>query len=397
MKKIIAFTLLWLSVIAFLQSSTFATPQPRVVVPFQMQNQHMFFQLTINGSRPLHFIFDTGASMMVLNPETAKELGITKAGTVKARGVGGVVAAPRYRNLPLMLDKIKFKTQAIGFPVKHLERSIGRPIDGIIGADFLYRYAIEMNYDQKELRFFNFDDFRYQGKGEKIRIKMKGRLATCRLSVTTPDGKRFQGRFLIDSGSGDYLDFTNHFNQKHKLSKRFSKTYRMYASGASTTKTYFQIAKLNSLELGKYAFKGVPASMTNTRGGVLGKFKNGGILGNRILKRFNITFNYQKRVSYWEPNQSYSASIQSNCTGIVVYYTPDLKQLLIRQIVEGSVAAKAGLQKEDLLLTVNGKKVEAKDKAWLLKLMAKPGQVINFKIKRKGEIKQFRLTAQSLI
>ena len=397
MKKIIAFTWVWLSVIAFLTSTTFATPQPRVVVPFQMPNQHMFFQLTINDSRPLHFIFDTGAAMMVLNPETAKELGLSKAGVVKAQGVGGTVTAPRYKSLRLTLGKIKFKTQAIGFPVKHLERKIGHTIDGIIGADFLYRYVIEMNHDQKELRFFDFDDFRYQGKGEKIRIKMKNRLATCRLSVTTPDGKSFSGRFLIDSGAGDYLDFTNHFTRKHKLTERFSKTYRMHTSGATTTKTYFQMAKLSGLKLGKYAFKGVPISMTNTQGGVLGRFKNGGILGNRILRRFNITLNYQKRLSYWEPNQAYRASIQSDCTGIIVYYTPNLKQLLIRQIVSGSAAAKAGLQEEDLLLTVNGKEVQAKDKPWLLKLMAKPGQVINFKIKRKGEVKQFRLTTQSLI
>ncbi|OJJ23490.1 hypothetical protein BKI52_03765 [marine bacterium AO1-C] len=397
MKKTIAFTLLWLSVIAFLKSAAFATPQPQVVVPFQMQNQHMFFQLTINGSHPLNFIFDTGAATMVLNPETAKELGLTEAGVISAKGVGGVITAPRYQDIPIALGKIKFKTQAVGFPVKHLEQRIGRTIDGIIGADLLYRYVLEMNYDQKELRFFGFDDFRYQGKGEKIRIKLKSRLATCRLSVTTPDGKRFRGRFLIDSGAGDCLDFTRHFTRKHKLRQRFSKTYRLHSSGATTTKTYFQMAKLSGLKLGQYSFKGVPISMTNTKGGVLGSFKNGGILGNRILKRFNITLNYQKLESYWEPNQSYRASIQHNCTGILVYYTPDLKQLLVRQIVTGSAAAKAGLKEEDLLLTVNGKKVQAKDKSWLLKLMAKPGQVINIKIKRKGEIKQFRLTAQSLI
>lgn len=397
MKKLVTFFLLLLSSLTILKAVVIAKSQPLAIVPFEMQYQHIFFQLTIKNSRPLNFIFDTGASMMVINPETAKELNLTAHGTLTAQGVGGLVSAPRYLNIPLKLKGVHIRTSAIGFSVKHLERRIGRTIDGIIGADYLSRFAIEINHDQSELRFFSFDDFSYTGKGQKIKLNMSGRIPTCRLTVQLPDGKKLSENFLIDTGAGHCLDFTTYFTQEYHLSAKFAKKYRIYTSGASTNKTYLEVARLPKLMLGKYTFENFPISLSSAKGGVLGNYQNGGILGNVILKKFNITLNYQTQRSYWEPNKLYEEAFKINCAGLVTQLTSDLKKIEIQQIIANSSAAKAGFQPGDLLLEINGKQIKAKDKVWLMELGTQAGKTLKVKIQRSNQVKYLVFTLKSMI
>ncbi|OJJ18708.1 hypothetical protein BKI52_24195 [marine bacterium AO1-C] len=397
MKKFISLSLLLISSVAFLKGYLLAASQPIVEVPFEMEHQHMFFQVKVNDSRPLNFVFDTGAGMAVLNPNTAKDLNIQSTGVLSARGVGGMVTAPRYSSLRLSVGKIKLRANAIGFPMKHLEHKLGKRIDGIIGADLLIRYVIQIDYDQKLLRFFNFEGFKYAGKGKRMRLKMMGRLAMCPLTIKLPNGEKHTDDFLIDTGAGACVGFTTSFSKTHQLAKKFDKKYRFYTSGATTNKTYLEAAKLPELTLGGYAFQDIPVSISNTRRGVLGTYRNGGILGNRILKRFNITFNYKTRRAYWEPNQAYQRAFERNCAGILFGFTDNFQQLEVHQVIAGAPAQQAGLKKGDHVLEVQGKRVTSKDLRWIKKQLGIPNREVTLKIKRKGRVKLVQIKLRAMI
>lgn len=397
MKKITSLLLLLVSSITLLKGALLAAVQPIVEVPFKMQHQHMFFQMKISDSRPLNFVFDTGAGMAVLNPKTAQELGIATAGTLRAQGVGGMVTAPRYVGLRLSMGQVNLRVNAIGFLVQHLEHKLGRSIDGIIGADFLVRYVTQIDYDQKLLRFFDFDEFTYRGKGKKTRLKMMGRLATCPLTIQLPNGEKHTDDFLIDTGAGICLGFTTSFSNTHQLTKRFAKKYRFYTSGATTNKTYLEAANLPGLELKGFAFQNIPISISNTRQGVLGTFQNGGILGNRILKRFNITFDYQSRMAYWEPNRAYKKGFEKNCAGIFFGFIDNFQRLEIHQIIAGAPAQQAGLKKGDQVLEVQGKQVTSKDLTWIKQQLGVPDREVILKIKRKRRVKLVRIKLKAMI
>ncbi|HAS44119.1 MAG TPA: hypothetical protein DCS93_26815 [Microscillaceae bacterium] len=397
MKKLISLSLLLLSSVAFLKGTLLAASQPIVEVPFEMQHQHMFFQMKINNSRPLNFVFDTGAGMAVLNPATAKELGINATGNLSVRGVGGMVRAPRYASLALSVGKISLRANAVGFSVIHLEHKIGKKIDGIIGADLLMRYVTQIDYDQKMLRFFDFEGFKYTGKGKKMRLKMMGSLATCPLTVQLPNGEKHTEDFLIDTGAGVCLGFTTSFSNTHQLTSKFAKKYRFYTSGATTNKTYLEAAKLPKLTLGGFAFQNIPVSISNTRRGVLGTYQNGGILGNRILKRFNITFNYDRRRAYWEPNQAYQTAFRQNCAGVFFSFVDNFQHIEVYQVIKGAPAQQAGLQKGDRILEVQGKPVTSKDVPWIKKQLGVPNREITLKIKRKKRVKIVRMRLKAMI
>ena len=397
MKKLISLSLLLISSVAFLKGTLLAASQPIDEVPFEMQHQHMFFQIKINNSRPLNFVFDTGAGMAVLNPKTAKELGLMTTGTLSVRGVGGAVTAPRYSSLSWSVGKINLRANAIGFPVEHLEHKIGKKIDGIIGADLLRRYVTQIDYDQKLLRFFNFEGFKYTGKGKKMRLKMMGTLSTCPLTVQLPNGEKHTEDFLIDTGAGVCIGFTTSFSNTHQLTSKFTKKYRFYTSGATTNKTYLEAAKLPKLTLGGFAFQNIPISISSTRQGVLGTYRNGGILGNRILKRFNITLNYDRRRVYWEPNQAYQQAFKRNCAGIFFGFIDNFQHIEVHQVIVGAPAQQAGLKKGDRILEVQGKPVTSKDMLWIKKQLGVPKREVTLKIKRKGRVKLIRMKLRAMI
>ena len=397
MKKLVALSLLLLSSVVTLKGMLYATPQPLGEVPFEMQNQHMFFKLKVKDSRSLNFIFDTGASMTVINPKTAKELSLESFGSMRIRGAGGMTNADRYQSISFVNGDIRCKVGAIGFSVTHLEKRIGQQIDGIIGADLLNRYVVQIDYDQKLLRFFDFDGYYYKGKGQKVKLTMWGRLATCPLTVKLPNGEKHTDDFLIDTGAGLCLGFTTLFSNNYKLTSKFSKKYRFYTSGATTIKTYLEAAKLPQLKLGNHTFQNIPVTISSTRQGVMGTYRNGGILGNRILKKFNITFNYRTRQSYWEPNRAYPKPFKQNCAGLMFSYEQNFQQIKVHQVIKNSAAAEAGLKKGDWIVKINGKQVQAKDIHWIRTQLGVPGNKVKLEIRRKKETKLVTLKLKSMI
>jgi len=59
-----------------------------VEIPFEVEGNWMVIPVSINGSRPLRFVLDTGAQGTVLqNPEIADSLNLKITGKMAVRGV----------------------------------------------------------------------------------------------------------------------------------------------------------------------------------------------------------------------------------------------------------------------------------------------------------------------
>ena len=64
-----------------------------VEIPFEVEGNWMVIPVSINGSRPLRFVLDTGAQGTVLqNPEIADSLNLKITGKMAVRGAGGAGA-----------------------------------------------------------------------------------------------------------------------------------------------------------------------------------------------------------------------------------------------------------------------------------------------------------------
>ena len=78
-----------------------------------------------------------------------------------------------------------------------------------------------------------------------------------------------------------------------------------------------------------------------------------GIIGNDILKRFNITYDHINAKLYLAPNSLYESEFRSDCSGLVLRYNGEKREIWVSQVFENSSADEAGVQVGDTLKAVD--------------------------------------------
>lgn len=102
-------------------------------------------EVRLNDTRTAHFVVDTGASLCVISPEVAADLGVRpgpRAETVPMQVVGGVTAGPR-----VSLASVR-TGGAEAEDVAAVIHAIGPGIDGLLGNSFLGRFTVTLDPDK---------------------------------------------------------------------------------------------------------------------------------------------------------------------------------------------------------------------------------------------------------
>jgi len=108
----------------------------------------------VNGGKEVTFFIDTGGSVVTLDTDFAKELGVPKFGGVQGTFSGGQhteVQIGRIESLTLGDWTIKNLPTAM-MPLRQLSEGFGvKQIDGIIGTTLFYHFLTTMDYPHGEL------------------------------------------------------------------------------------------------------------------------------------------------------------------------------------------------------------------------------------------------------
>src|SRR5262245_49401151 len=227
MNRFIVSTIL---IIAFTASAAESVPPARLAsgksalnVPFKIFNNHIYLQVSVNNSKPLWFLLDTGAGN-IINHRHAQPLGLklTKAG--QTIGVGEGTADFFWANkVSFNLAGITVKDQK--FAVISLENvedcltkldvdSTGQittrtqardkgehPIDGVLGFEFFKLFVVEIDYVAQAINLHDPESYRYEGEGERIPFEIRGNHIFAQAQITAGAQSALPGLFLIDSGS----------------------------------------------------------------------------------------------------------------------------------------------------------------------------------------------------
>jgi hypothetical protein len=108
----------------------------------------------VNGGQEVTFFIDTGASVVTLDTDFAKELGVTQFAAVQGTFSGGQhqeVQLGRIESLTLGDWTIKSVPTAM-LPLRQLSEGLGvKQINGIIGTTLFYHFLTTMDYPKGEL------------------------------------------------------------------------------------------------------------------------------------------------------------------------------------------------------------------------------------------------------
>lgn len=79
----------------------------------------------------------------------------------------------------------------------------GRAPDGILGYDFLRRYVVLLDYENRAIEIYDPSSYENDGPDSGIVLDTSSRQPYVTAVIATADGRRAEGRFLIDTGSSD--------------------------------------------------------------------------------------------------------------------------------------------------------------------------------------------------
>ena len=131
-----------------------ASSSPADAIPFDYSEGLLWVQITVPQSvRPLNFLFDTGAEVSVINADTAKVLGLAAGKKIQVQGVEATTTGHWPVPLAASAGGMGLPAQYLSLDLSGLAHSCERPLDGLLGADFIQGKVVEIDFQSHLIRF----------------------------------------------------------------------------------------------------------------------------------------------------------------------------------------------------------------------------------------------------
>ncbi|MCP4459256.1 MAG: PDZ domain-containing protein [Cytophagales bacterium] len=349
MKKLITLGFLSLSGILFAQ-------KPLTTTPLVLFGDHIFIHLSVDGSDPLDFIFDTGDGLTVIDTEVAISLNLQLNHTKKETSAQGTIKGTLIDHNYIKLNDILLEEdiQVYATSLDHLELSIGRNIDGIIGYDLLQHYGVMIDYTNSKFNLYDGETFNYTGIGEKLSMGLEKFSPFIVATTTLNNGETITGQYFVNTGAGTTVDFNTKFANTNGIVDKTGNHYSYLVKGLSYDETLHYEGRVQQFQFGKIHYENLPIGISQVKKGIQGHKKMAGIIGNRILKNFNVIFDYTNESIYFERHVKNSNIFQVNACGFEIQLDKDAENVIVHRVYEIGPARGAGLKEGDKLISVNG-------------------------------------------
>lgn len=351
MKKIISIILL-LGVLQLRAQEEFVPPDARFItkVPFfQLSGGIIIIKAQFDQfTDSLNFVLDTGSGGISLDSTTAEKLKIqTQQSEKTIRGIAGVKKVTFAYNHTLSMPGIEVKQ--LDFHINNydlLTSVFGVKIDGIIGYSFLRRFIVHLDFDKRVMEVYAPGRFKYPKGGQLIRPNFS---TLPLMQATIQDSKTLLSRYIFDTGAGLCFLLSRDFVDDSMVFKSKRKFFLTQAEGLGGKKQ-MEIAVMKSIKIGNYKFKKVPVHIFEDDYNVTNYPTMGGLIGNDLLRRFNITLNYPDQSIHLKPNNHFNDPFDYSYTGLGIYLVDG--QIKVVDIIQGSPGEKAGFKTDDIIFSI---------------------------------------------
>ncbi len=346
--------------VMLLLASTFARPQEEFIEPIS----HLITRIPIlqltggvvivraqldDFPDTLNFILDTGSSGISLDSSTVAFFKLKPEQSDRTiRGIAGIKKVGFLYNRKLRFPNLT--VDSLNFHVNDysvLTSVYGEQIDGIIGYSMLNRFIIKINYDSLEMDICSKGTIRYPRGG----FLFKPVISTLPVQTArVKDEQTYNVRFLHDIGAGVCLMLSQDFIDDSTLLQKKRKLFPKDGEGIGG-KVTMSLTVIKELKLGPYRFRNVPTYIFEDTYNVTSYPYLAGLIGNDILRRFNVIFNYAKRDIYMIPNSHFREPFDYAYSGFELYFIDG--RIQIGSVSKDSPAELAGIKEGDIVVSVN--------------------------------------------
>lgn len=370
-----------------------------VRIPFEIYDNYILIKIRIDNSPPLVFGFDTGAEGTFIDSNSAKGLGFKSSADVAVIGASGSSRASVIRGKDVKIGHLEMKNLTFyGISLEKVGRGLGRRIDGFIGGDLLRNYPLKIDFDRKVIVVYSFVNFVYQGRGKAIDFRLGGNaMPLIPVELTLDGDEKITGVFGLDSGFSGAIMLNTQFVRRNRIASKVGKSVKLEYTGVSGMKSHSYSVRMKRIRVGTFDFRHVPAMLNQEDSGTLAGKTDAGIIGNSILRRFDVIIDFRRWKVYLEPNSFYYKDFKVNCSGLRLALDSSHTRVLVSGIIENSPAEKAGIKKRDEVVSLDGRPVKTMSLARIKESLMEEGRVVKITVLRRQVKQTFTLRLKKLI
>lgn len=426
-----------LSILMSAQNSFELINAKKVVIPFKLINNLIFIPITINGAE-LTFMLDTGVAETILFSLENKEVKLQNIEKVKFSGLGGNMSIDGFksdRNTAKIGDHIINSSMLLFIVIDeefNISSHIGIPVNGVIGYHFFKDNPVLIDYTSKKITVYQDQDLfkKKIRKFTELPMSIEKDKPYIYADIEMTNDKK-SSKLLIDLGNSDAIwlfptlikDFVyNRPNIDDYLGRGFNGD--IYGKRSRIHNFYlkdFKFEKPLTAMPDEYSIQHVTL-VADRKGSV----------GGEITRRFTTVFDYKGGKLYLKKNRNFTDPFHFNMSGLDfkqdglewqedrVKIEPKLSSDGSREISVGtsdfqykfflkpifsvagirkdSPAFKAGLQKDDRVISINGSKTSDMTMEKIMDLMkSEEGKNITILVQRKNKEMTFNFVLEDPI
>ena len=258
-------------------------------IPFRWTPGQIEIQVSIEGKPPIWCLLDSGAEFSMIDAEVAKTL---KLGPIVRRG-----SQERIENVTWDIGPLRMKGQNLTLWSLDNFRRQKREIRGVIGCEVFEKYVVTIDFQKKVITLNDPSTFRRNPAASEFPLTFDGRLPV--IATQMKFGQRVvRPRLMIDTGASTAVILRHPYARENQLFGSGDKTTtsETVAVGARP----FVTLSAREITLGRWTFPNPGVEAYGTPTGAGGYRSNDGVLGNKLLQHFRVTFDYARRRLYLE-------------------------------------------------------------------------------------------------
>ncbi len=270
-----------------------------VVIPIVYEKGYIGFHAMVNDSVKALFILDSGAGMNALDKRFADKLGLVTSGELLAKGAAGYGQASITSLDSLEIGGVKFHNQkvaVIDFYSQNLR--FGDDFGGLIGFDFISRFALKIDFSAKTLTVYNPDSEINEDPAASIPFRMMLKIPIIEASIGG-----CQGDFLFDLGNPLGIILRKAFLDSCKLDSSVIESKGNMQLGGVGGTTFADMAVGHDFRIGEVEVKTVPLVIAEGEQGLIRSTDVDGNIGTNFLEKFTVLLDYRGGRVYLLPGK----------------------------------------------------------------------------------------------
>lgn len=277
-----------------------STSAKKFEIPFKLVGNVIILPVRVDNSREFKIILDTGMpfeGLLLYNKYLIDSITLENAIEVFVPGAGADSGATA-----IMADSMSFFVSTLEFTNQKiiiLQNDImqGMSSEGVTGYSLFGNYTVQVDYDRMIITLHE-SEIEVDSSWELLPLIFKDyKIPWIEAAVTIQYDEEVAISCYIDLASADALELLIKENMKFSLPEKLEDAYLGTGLGGDV---YGKMGRISSLKLGSLYIKDVttcfaPAEIRSTLDDA------DGIIGNNLLRRFNVIYDYKRARLYIKP------------------------------------------------------------------------------------------------